>query len=94
MFLHAVNYGPVPVLICPPQMPHDQTRNHTQVAAVGNPKINYLSYDTDLKELVYLHDNKKLTCFRLVNFHTILSVYQWLRRRFELVIGFINNLQA
>jgi hypothetical protein len=37
---------PVPVPLCPPQIPHDLTRARTRAASVGNPATNRLSYVT------------------------------------------------
>jgi hypothetical protein len=37
---------PVPVPLCPPQMPHDMTRYQTRAAAVGSRRVGCLSYGT------------------------------------------------
>jgi hypothetical protein len=39
---------PAPAPLCPPQIPHDQTRARTRPAAVGSQRTNRLSYGAAL----------------------------------------------
>jgi hypothetical protein len=42
---------PAPAPLCPPQIPHDQTRARTRAAAVWKPATNRLSYGAALFKL-------------------------------------------